>query len=115
MPMETTTPPRAPRPRYRALGNLEDVKRALARCLRKLEHERLESGKARAMIYGLSVLGGLMAHEDHETWLRGVPDEVLTREVERRIAGQPIVSGGDGTTGSTTAPRANGAQPGGMV
>lgn len=55
-----THPPPSPRQRRRRLANLGNVKTGLADCLRALEDGTMEAGKARALIYGYSVLAGII-------------------------------------------------------
>lgn len=53
-------PPPSPRQRRRRLANLGNVKTGLADCIRALEDGTMEAGKARALIYGYSVLAGII-------------------------------------------------------
>jgi hypothetical protein len=53
-------PPPSPRQRRRRLANLGNVKTGLADCIRALEDGTIEAGKARALIYGYSVLAGII-------------------------------------------------------
>jgi hypothetical protein len=52
--------PPSPRQRRRRLANLGNVKTGLADCIRALEDGSMEAGKARALIYGYSVLAGII-------------------------------------------------------
>lgn len=52
--------PPSPRQRRRRLANLGNVKTGLADCIRALEDGTMEAGKARALIYGYSVLAGII-------------------------------------------------------
>jgi hypothetical protein len=61
---QPTLPP--PRLYRRRLGNLRNVRCALADALRALEAGTLEPGKARVMIYGYSVLAGIIQGTDLE-------------------------------------------------
>jgi hypothetical protein len=55
-----TPPPPSPRQRRRRLASLGNVRTGLADCLRALEDGTMEAGKARALIYGYSVLAGII-------------------------------------------------------
>lgn len=56
--VKTAPPP--PRVRRRRLASLGNVKTGLADCIRALEDGTLDAGKARALIYGYSVLAGII-------------------------------------------------------
>ncbi len=60
------TRPPAPRVYRRRLANLTNVRTALADVLRRLEAGEVETGQARALIYGLSVLAGIIQGTDLE-------------------------------------------------
>ena len=63
-PVQPTLPPQ---PVYRRrLANLRNVRCALADALRALEAGTLEPAKARVMIYGYSVLAGIIQGTDLE-------------------------------------------------
>ena len=53
-------PPPSPRQRRRRLASLGNVRTGLADCIRALEDGTMEAGKARALIYGYSVLAGII-------------------------------------------------------
>lgn len=55
----TPLPP-SPRQRRRRLASLGNVRTGLADCIRALEDGTMEAGKARALIYGYSVLAGII-------------------------------------------------------
>ncbi|WNG28417.1 hypothetical protein F0U62_33740 [Cystobacter fuscus] len=57
--LDKTTPP-TPRSRRRRLASLGNVKTGLADCIRALEDGSMDAGKARALIYGYSVLAGII-------------------------------------------------------
>ncbi len=62
-------PPPSPRVRRayrRRLGNLKNVRCALADALRELEAGDVEPGRARALVYGYSVLAGIIQGTDLE-------------------------------------------------
>jgi hypothetical protein len=52
--------PPSPRQRRRRLASLGNVKTGLADCLRALEDGTMDPSKARALIYGYSVLAGII-------------------------------------------------------
>ena len=56
-----------PRPRSRRrLSSIHDVKAALADILWKLEQHQVEPGHARTLIYGYSILAGVITRSDLE-------------------------------------------------
>ncbi|ATB44839.1 hypothetical protein [Corallococcus macrosporus] len=57
--LDSPSPP-SPRQRRRRLVNLGNVRTGLADCLRALEDGTMEASKARALIYGYSVLAGVI-------------------------------------------------------
>lgn len=59
-------PPPTPRAYRRRLANLTNVRTALADVVRRLEDGKVETGQARALIYGLSVLAGIIQGTDLE-------------------------------------------------
>jgi hypothetical protein len=63
-PAQSPLPP--PRMYRRRLANLRNVRCALADALRDLEAGTMEPGKARVMIYGYSVLAGIIQGTDLE-------------------------------------------------
>ena len=63
------TPPPSPRQRRRRLASLGNVKTGLADCIRALEDGTMEAGKARALIYGYSVLAGIIQGTELEARL----------------------------------------------
>jgi hypothetical protein len=63
-PAQPTLPP--PRIYRRRLANLRNVRCALADALRDLEAGTTEPGKARVLIYGYSVLAGIIQGTDLE-------------------------------------------------
>ena len=63
-PAQPPLPP--PRIYRRRLANLRNVRCALADALRDLEAGTMEPGKARVMIYGYSVLAGIIQGTDLE-------------------------------------------------
>lgn len=63
---EPTPSPPAPRAYRRRLSNLTNVRTALADVIRKVESDELEQKKARTLIYGLSVLAGIIQGTDLE-------------------------------------------------
>ena len=75
-----TAPPQPPLPPpriyRRRLSNLRNVRCALADALRALEAGTLEPGKARVLIYGYSVLAGIIQGTDLE-------DRIATLERSR--------------------------------
>jgi hypothetical protein len=73
-PAQPPLPP--PRAYRRRLANLRNVRCALADALRALEAGTLEPGKARVMIYGYSVLAGIIQGTDLE-------DRIATLERSR--------------------------------
>ncbi len=54
------------RRRRRQLANLQNVKTGLADCIRDLESNRTDPGKARALIYGYATLAGIIQGTDIE-------------------------------------------------
>jgi hypothetical protein len=73
-PSTTTSPPR--RRRRRRLGNLRDVRTALAEVVRKLEANdsdgKLDSKTANAMTYALHTLAGVIHGADFEDRLAAI-------------------------------------------
>lgn len=65
MTPEDQTPP-VPRKRRRRLVTMYNVKTALADTLRALENDTMEPMKARTLIYGYSVMAGLIQEHDME-------------------------------------------------
>ena len=61
------SPPPHPRSRRRRLANLRNVRTALADALCGLEADRIEPAKARVLIYGYSVLAGIIQGTDLES------------------------------------------------
>jgi hypothetical protein len=57
--LRTPLPP-SPRQRRRRLASLGNVRTGLADCIRALEDGTMEASKARALIYGYSVLAGII-------------------------------------------------------
>ena len=64
IPVQATPPPQ--RIYRRRLANLRNVRCALADALRALEAGTMEPGKARVLIYGYSVLAGIIQGTDLE-------------------------------------------------
>jgi hypothetical protein len=68
----------SPRSRRRRLASLRNVRSALADALWALETEQMEPGRARALIYGYSVLAGIIQGSDLEQrieWLENAARE----------------------------------------
>ncbi|QDE91902.1 hypothetical protein BHS06_24555 [Myxococcus xanthus] len=79
-------PPPTPRQRRRRLVNLRNVRTGLADCLRALEDGTMEANKARALIYGYSVLAGIIQGTELEVRLAKL-------EAAARHGGAPRVGG----------------------
>ena len=60
------SPPPRPRASRRRLASLRNVRTALADALCSLEADRIEPAKARVLIYGYSVLAGIIQGTDLE-------------------------------------------------
>lgn len=61
--------PPTPRQRRRRLASLGNVRTGLADCIRALEDGTMEAGRARALIYGYSVLAGIIQGTELEARL----------------------------------------------
>lgn len=61
-----TKPPPTPRAYRRRLANMGNVRSALSDVLRRLETGEVETGRARALVYGYSVLAGIISGADLE-------------------------------------------------
>lgn len=62
-------PPPTPRQRRRRLASLGNVRTGLADCIRALEDGTMDAGRARALIYGYSVLAGIIQGTELEARL----------------------------------------------
>jgi hypothetical protein len=58
--------PQGSRPYRRRLANLSNVRVALADVIRALESDQMEANKARALVYALSTLAGIIQGTDVE-------------------------------------------------
>lgn len=63
---DDASPTPSPRSRRRRLANLRNVRTALADALWRLETDLMEPAKARVLIYGYSVLAGIIQGIDLE-------------------------------------------------
>ncbi len=79
-------PPPSPRQRRRRLVNLGNVRTGLADCLRALEDGTIEASKARALIYGYSVLAGIIQGTELE-------ERLAKLEATARHEGSPRAGG----------------------
>ena len=86
VPSSPQAPPPPSRKRGRRLGSARDVRNALAFVVRELEANRIDVGRARGMVYGLSTLAAVMQGGDL--------DERLARLEALVGAGAPSVAGG---------------------
>ncbi len=93
--MNPTTPP-TPKRRGRRLRSVENVRAFVASVLRAVEESvpeggKLDVGRARVMLYGASILAGLVQGSDFEDRLR---------ELEKMAgrAGAPIAGGKGGAS-----------------
>lgn len=69
----------SPRQRRRRLGNLVNLRCGLADCIRALEDETMEPGRARALIYGYSVLAGIIQGTELEERLAKLESSVAAK------------------------------------
>lgn len=73
-PSRETATPRLARSYRRRLANLDNVRTALADVFRRLETGDLDAKVARAMVYALSTLAGIMqAQTEWRRWRPGAP------------------------------------------